>query len=399
MTKILLISRCPPYPIHFGDRLIIWHLARELVQRDYHLDLLALAQFDSDWNEIAEYERFFRSVQLFEETERTAWMYLQRVLISNHRFPKQAEKAWQTNLWQAIEKQLASENYDVVHLFGGIQVYEFAALLKDIPTVITPYESFSLYLKRAAQQKGGISAHINRFMARHFESWMYSHYGRAVVLTEEDKHELLGINSQLRLEVIPNGIDLDYFVAKPIEREPATLLFVGNYEYEPNLDAARVLVEQIFPVVQASIPDARLQLVGNNPPAELQAWQSDAIDVTGRVPDVRPYLVQATAFVCPLRIGAGIKNKVLEALAMNIPVIASPISMEGIAAKDGEQVIVSDVNSMAETVLHLLKNPILQQKLAQNGRPLIEANYSWRSVTDRYQTLYRELIAQQKLYS
>jgi glycosyltransferase involved in cell wall biosynthesis len=330
---------------------------------------------------------------LFEETQRSAWLYLQRALKP---FPQSANQAWQANMWQAIEKQLSAQTYDVVHLFGGVQVYEFAALLKEIPTIITPYESFSLYLKRAAAQKGGLAAHLNRFVARYYESFMYRPYSRTVVLTEEDKQELLGIQAQLAVEVIPNGIDLDYFSAEQKKRDTATLLFVGNYEYEPNLDAAFVLAKQIFPSIQTAIPNARLQLVGNNPPAELQALQSDRIEITGRVDDVRLYLSQATVFVCPLRIGAGIKNKVLEALAMNIPLVASPISMEGIVAKVGEQLVVSDIESMPQTVIHLLQNPSLQQKLSQNGRSLIEANYSWRNVADRYESLYQILMKYNK---
>ena len=94
MTKILLISRCPPYPIHFGDRLIIWHLARELSQRDYQLDLLALAQFETDWNEIAEYEQFFQTVKLFEEKPRQMSMFLERALLPNRRFPQNSSQAW-----------------------------------------------------------------------------------------------------------------------------------------------------------------------------------------------------------------------------------------------------------------------------------------------------------------
>lgn len=392
MTKILLISRCPPYPIHFGDRLIIWHLARELSQRNYQLDLFALAQFESDWNEIAEYEQFFDSIQLFEECQRSIGTYLERALIPNKRFPQNADGAWQTTMWQAIEKQLATENYDLVHLFGGVQVYEFANLFKFIPTIITPYESFSLYLKRAIAQKGGIKNYLNRLVARHFESWMYRPYARTIVLTEEDKQELLAIHAELAIEVIPNGIDLDYFSPKKIERDSATLLFVGNYEYEPNLDAAKILAKQIFPTVQAQIADVRLQLVGNNPPAELLALQSENIEITGRVPDIRPYLERATVFVCPLRIGAGIKNKVLEALAMNIPTIATSISVEGIEAQDGKEILVSNLETMAQKLIHLFQNPELQQKLSQNGRPLIEKKYSWRSVADRYETLYYTLM-------
>src|SRR5687768_16674455 len=149
MTHILLISRCPPYPLHLGDRLIIWHLARELAQCGHTLDLIAYAQFPSDHSEIEYYQPFFRQIQLFDEPNRTPLDYLKRLLLPATRFPQSAAGAWSGAMWQAIETRLAETAYDVIHVFGGIQVYEFFHLLRDYPTIITPYESFSLYLKRA----------------------------------------------------------------------------------------------------------------------------------------------------------------------------------------------------------------------------------------------------------
>ena len=388
MTHILLISRCPPYPLHLGDRLIIWHLARELSRRGHILDLLAYTQFASDYQEIEQYQPYFRQIQLIDEPMRTPLDYLKRIILPSARFPHNAESAWSAAMWQAIEKQLAQNHYDVIHVFGGVQVYEFFHLLRDYPTIITPYESFSLYLKRAIEQHGGLRNRINRFIARQVESWMYTPYGCTVVLTEQDKTELLGINPSLVVEVIPNGIDLDFFRMEEREREKATLLFVGNYEYEPNRDAAILLAQTIFPAIQQQIPDVRLQIVGNAPPPELQVLASDAITVTGRVVDMRPYLAQATVFVCPLRVGAGIKNKVLEALAMGIPTVATPISLDGIAVKHDESILVANIDSIASETVRLLRDRALQVKLAQNGYNSIKANYSWSGVADSYLMLY-----------
>lgn len=241
--NILLISRCPPYPLHFGDRLIIWHLARELLKRGYTLDLLALTQYESDTEEIHHYAPFFRDVALFPETARTQWMYLRRLLGAH--YPRNAKSAWQSDVWQALEQKLADNHYDLVHLFGGVHVYEFAHLLKAIPAIITPYESYSLYLKRALQQRRSIGLLMSRQITRQFERWMYSPYQRTVVLTEEDEAELDGINPILDIEVIPNGIDLEDFQPQSRDREKATLLFVGNYEYPPNHDAALILGKSV----------------------------------------------------------------------------------------------------------------------------------------------------------
>jgi glycosyltransferase involved in cell wall biosynthesis len=230
---------------------------------------------------------------------------------------------------------------------------------------------------------------LRLWLARRYESWIFSPYRRVVVVSTQDRDELLGIKPALPIEVIPNGVDLAYFQAQNMQREPATLLFVGNYEYEPNVDAALRLAREILPQVQAAIPAAKLWLVGNAPTPAVQALASESVMVTGRVEDVRPYLAQATVFVSPLRLGAGIKNKVLEALAMGCPVAATPLSVDGIAVRPGEEALIDE--SLAEPVIRLLHDVTLQQRLAEQGRQLIEAHYSWAQVADRYEQLYADV--------
>lgn len=232
---------------------------------------------------------------------------------------------------------------------------------------------------------------LSRQIARQFERWMFSPYDYTVVLTEEDKAELLSINPALNIEVIPNGIDLEDFQAEGRERDPATLLFVGNYDYPPNHDAAVLLARDIFPQIVEKMPETQLLLVGNAPSQEMRQYASEEIIITGRVPRVQDYLASATVFVCPLRVGAGIKNKVLEALASEIPTIASPLSMEGIHAIHGTHALIADIDNLAEATIALLKNSDLQKSLSRNARHLIEAQYSWQGVTTQYEAVYRKL--------
>jgi len=390
MKTILLISRCPPYPLHLGDRLIIWHLARELSHRGYTIDLLALYNQDDDLKTIAEYQPFFRHIELYRETKRSGFDYLRRLLRPSTRFPQEAQWSFTPDLWFAIQAYLQRYDYDVVQCFGGISVYEFHHLFADKPTVITPYESYALYLERAINQ-GVWSARLSLPIVRRFESWMFTPYDRTVVIAQPDKDSLLTIQPQLNIAVIPNGIDLNTFQLQDIPRDPYTLLFVGNYEYPPNLDAVKVLVEQILPRVRQQIPDAKLKLVGNQPPEWMRALANDYIEVTGRVPDVKPYLAQGTVFVCPLRIGAGLKNKVLEALAMGIPVVATPLSVDGIRVKHGESAWIGDVESIADGVIQVMNDSALQQTLSQNGRSLIETEYSWAHTASQYEALYDDI--------
>lgn len=394
MKTILLISRCPPYPIHLGDRLIIWHLARELSARGYTIDLLAFTNRPEDWDEQNAYAQYFRHIHLFDEPKRGAVSYVRRLLLPSARYPKRAESAWSPAMWRAIESHLAQDDYDVVQLFGGIHVYEFAHALKGQPTVITPYESYSLYLRRVIEQGGGLLTRLQRQVARQFERFMFTPYQRTVVIAQPDKDELLGINPRLSIDVISNGIDLDTFLAQDSERDPYRLLFVGNYEYAPNVDAGLRLAREILPAVQAQIPEAKLWLVGNAPPPEIQSLSSDSIEVTGRVPDVRPYLAGAGVFVCPLTLGAGLKNKVLEALAMGIPVVATPLSVDGIdvkGVKNTPAALVTNLNSMVDSIIRVMRDETLRQSLSYNGRKLVAARYSWSQVAARYEQVYEEV--------
>ena len=393
MKTILLISRCPPYPLHLGDRQIVWHLMRELSQRGYIIDLLALYDREDDTDHMAEYQACFRHVELVPESRRRGVAYLRRLLDSSARFATAAEMSFCPALWRTIDEYLNRHDYDLVHCFGAISVYEFQPLFAHKPTVITPYESHALYLQSAARQ-GKLSARLRLPIARRFESFMFTPYDRAVVISDTDRAMLQSLQPALNIDVIPNGIELERFQARHYGRDEHTLLFVGNYDYPPNQDAVRVLVERVLPRVREQTPQAKLQLVGVNPPDWMRALTNDHVEVTGPVPDVTPYLARATVFVCPLQIGAGMKYKVLEALAMGAPVVATPLSVDGIKVRNGESAIVAPVDRLAEETVHLLKDDALRRRLSVKGRQLIEAEYSWERAASSYERLYDEICFQ-----
>ncbi|MBI1258172.1 MAG: glycosyltransferase [Chloroflexi bacterium] len=408
--NILLISRCPPYPLHLGDRLIVFHLARQLAQRGHIIDLIAFSDRFEDIAERGHYADLFRSITIVADPPRTSFDYAARWLLPNRRFPQTEPQAWSPAMWHAIRQHVEANTYDLVHLYGGIQVYEYAHAVEPLPAIITPYESYSLYLRRVVERADAdaIETEGSRLqkritlakllfqwhITRSFESWMFTPFRRVIVVSARDRDELLGLRSQLPVDVIPNGVDLDYFQPQNEPREPNTLVFTGNYEYAPNVDAALRLAAEIFPQVRAQIPNAKLWLVGNAPPPELQALADDTITVTGHVPDLRAYLNRATVFVSPLRLGAGIKNKILEALALACPVVATPLSVDGIAALNNDELLIADTDAqIVSAVLRLLMDQNLRKHLGATGRTLIEARYSWAQVAERYEAVYREITA------
>lgn len=395
--RVLLISRCPPYPLHLGDRLIPYHIVRELADDGIQFDLLAYTQSDDDPDDLPFYAHLFRHITLIPEPPRSTASLLQRAFVPGRRFPRTQDKSWSPTMWDTIQTALATHDYDAIHLFGGVHVYEFRALVEDYPNLIAPYESYSLLLDRMLAQAASLPdrARITalRMMARRFEAWMFQGYDRTVVVSDKDADTLRALAPGLPVDVIPNGVDLAALQPTGAKSAHPTLIFTGNYEYGPNLDAAEVLIREIFPAVQAAIPEAELLIVGNNPPPALQALGGPGVTITGRVPELNPYLDAAHVYVCPLRIGAGIKNKVLAAMAMRTPVVGTSLSFDGIAVTDGEDVLVADTPAtLAAATIQLLQDPALQDRLATNARRCIETHYTWRAVADAYATLYQTVI-------
>ncbi|MCY4538298.1 MAG: glycosyltransferase family 4 protein [Chloroflexi bacterium] len=390
MKTILLISRCPPYPLHFGDRLIIWHLARELSGRGHTIDLLALYDRDDDPRWISEYRDFFRHIELIPESRRSGEAYLRRLFDPAKRFARNADISFSPELWRAIERYSQLHDYDVAHCFGSVSVYEYHPLFADKPNLITPYESHALFLRSAARQ-GQLSAALRLPIVRRFECFMYAPYDRTVVIAEKDRDMLLSLQPGLPVDVIPNGIDLGQFPWRGEDRDGQTLLFVGNFEYRPNQDGARLLTERIMPEIWRQMPDAQLQLVGNNPPEWMLNLADSRVLVSGRVPAVQPFLARATAFICPLRMGAGQKNKALEALAMGIPLVGTSLSVEGIAVEHGQSAIIAEAKDIAAAALHVLSDAELRRRLSRRGRELVEAEYTWQKAAASYERLYDEL--------
>jgi glycosyltransferase involved in cell wall biosynthesis len=394
---VLLISRCPPFPIHFGDRLIPYHLARELSARRHLIDLVAFYQQPEDIADVPRYQRFFRNVELLPEPQRTNRDYLRRIRKKDERFPASAEQSWSPEMWNTIVRMLQDHAYDVVHLFGGVHVYEYLPLVRTLPNVIVPYESYSLWLERAVDEAPHVidrwSRRLQLRMARNFESWMFEDYDRTVLLTDRDAHALRNLNPHTPTVVIPNGVDVDFFTSTGYEPDDPAFLFVGNYDYPPNVDAALHLAQDIFPRIKAQVPRAHLFLVGGQPPRELVACASDSVEVTGRVPDIRPYFESSLIFISPLRLGAGIKNKVLEAMAMEMPVVATPLSCDGIPVTHGRDVLLGETDDeLIDHVIRLLRDSNLRQTLRRNGRRLIEAHFTWQRVADQYESLYQQVI-------
>ncbi len=393
--NVLLVSRCFPYPLHHGDRLIVAHLVEELQERGHCFDMAAFYLHEQDLDEIPRCTQQVRYFEAVKERPRSWIDYLKRL---SRPIPGSAGQCWNPAMWRAMERLLITGRYDLIHFFGGIQVYEFQNLGKHLPCIITPYESFGLFLEREILAATGMLERLRLKtmlrVTRRYEKRIYERFERVVLVSGKDAEYLRELNPRLPTAVIPNGVDLEYFTAGDVSPSNATLVFLGNYEYGPNVTAAVSLVTDILPRVQTQVPKASVKIVGASPPAALLALEGQDVQVTGWVADVRPHLAQAACLVVPLFRGAGIRNKILEAMAMGRPVVSTPLGAEGIEVEPGENILLGkNAEELATRVVQLLRDEAICTRLSRGGRRLVERLYSWKKVGDSYESLYHQVTS------
>ncbi len=214
-------------------------------------------------------------------------------------------------------------------------------------------------------------------------------------VSAEDAAALQALVPGLAPTVVANGIDVDDY-AEPAETSLGQrLVFTGKMDYRPNVDAAVWFAEAVWPQVRAAQPAAEFQIVGQRPSAAVQRLADlPGVVVTGAVPDVRPYLANATVYVAPLRMGGGTRFKLLEAFALARPVVSTRLGAEGFAVADGRELLLADTaDDLAGAVLRLLAEPALAAQMGAAARTFVRAHYDWGMIVPRLEAVYAGLAA------
>ncbi len=280
----------------------------------------------------------------------------------------------------AVRAAIGSGWPEVIHLlgWGTAPLWQLAA---GLPTVHMPIDPWSIGLsnRRLPRWRAWGEAGVARSVQRH-ERRHYPRLGRVVVVAPHDAESLAKSVPEARIEVVTNGVDAGAEPG-PLTPEPV-FAFHGAFEAEANVDAARVLVHEVLPRVKREVPVARLLLIGRDPPPELCRLRSSSVIVTGAVADVREHLRRAAVHVDPMFSGTGLKNKVLEAMAAGLPVVASPLALSGIGAGDGT-ILAGSPAQIAEHVVRLLTNHEQAVKEGAAARARVLRDFSWeRSASD-----------------
>jgi sugar transferase (PEP-CTERM/EpsH1 system associated) len=382
MRDILFLAHRMPYPPDRGDKMRSFHILRYLATR-HRVHLLTFAHDAAD---IAHGESLLPFVASMHVEMRPQNIARQLSALVTGR-PLSVAAFGSATMQAAVDHVLATRAIDTIFAFSG-QMAQFVPADGRFKFIMDFVDIDSAKFADYAESGEALLRPLFAREARLLADYERSVAGRAdrSLLVSDPEASLFRARTRLRsdrIATLENGIDLDYYhpdasKAPPLDRGGGPLIvFTGQMDYLPNIDAVCAFARHVLPTVRKTVPSARFVIVGRKPARRVRSLAGPQVIVTGAVDDVRPWLAAADVVVAPLLVGRGIQNKVLEAMAMARPTVASPVAALGVDAEPGRDYLVAPVEAMASPLIELLSDPLAAAALGKAGRARVQARYAW----------------------
>lgn len=408
--NILFVSPYVPNQIRVRPYNWIRHLAR----RGHQITLLTVCTSDKDRLELGLINEYCAHIKQVNLPTWQSMINCLKALPTSE--PLQAVYSWDPGLADELYQLASSSNgagtFDVIHIEHlrgaryGVDLISRGGLEKaPLPIIWDSVDSISLLFRQAmVKSKSFLSREITRFelgRTEKYESRLVGEFQRIMVTSENDRQALLSLRppevDESQVVVLPNGVDLGYFTpGEHADREDKTIVLSGKMSYHANESMVVGFMEEIMPLVWSRHPDAKVWIAGKDPPPKIQSFGQNAqVTVTGTVADIRPYLRRATISASPVNYGAGIQNKVLEAMACATPVIAYKQAVSALEVKEGKEILLADGPiEFAEKLNLYLDDPGKLGMMGKAGRKYVEEKHDWASGAARLEEFYTEAIRQ-----
>jgi len=328
--KIVILTSRFPYPLEKGDKLRVYNFVKEM-SKENEITLITLNSGKISEDSYAQINKFCKKIHIFNLSKTDYGINLLRALVDGN--PFQVGIFYKKSYGTLIQKIIKEEKPDAVfcHL---IRMSEYIKDMNTYPKTLDYMDAFSKGLeRRSCTTKNFVFKKIleneHRRLVK-YESDIFDKFENKIIISEQDRDFIPHIEKE-KITIIPNGVDSEIFF--PLERKKKfDLLFTGNMGYPPNVESAIYTVKQIFPIVQKSLPEINLLIAGINPPKELTDLNSEKIKIIPEFSHIREAFAQSKIMLAPMLISIGLQNKILQAMAMKIPVICSPLANNAIKA-------------------------------------------------------------------
>jgi glycosyltransferase involved in cell wall biosynthesis len=381
--KILFISRWFPYPASNGSKLRIYNLLRSLAQQ-HEVSLLSFVDQPKVVPNITALCSICREVQVvpWKPFNPNSWSSQLGFL---DLAPRSVIDTFSPEMKQRLDHMIAVENYDLV-IASQFDMAVYGQCFRHLPALFEEVEAGVLYqhFTHAISPWDRLRHGLTWVKHRHYLACLLRHFRACTVASEQERQLLAQVISDYEaVEIIPNCINVADYDLIHETAQPDTLIFTGSFSYFPNYEAMVWFIGEVYPRIQAQVPDIKLIITGDHGNRSLPPARN--VILTGMVDDVRPLISRSWASVVPLHTGGGTRLKILEAMALGTPVIATSKGAEGLQAQEGQHLLIADTpEAFTEHVIRLLREPALRQQLANNAYQLVREKYDWAVITPQF---------------
>ncbi len=388
--KILVIDEEYPWPLNTGKRIRSYHLHAGLAHR-HDLTYLAFGRRESDgFAELSEQRMNPIPVEVELPAKSGIGFYFRLAKNIFSPYPYSVDNHFRPEFKRAIQELLQKENYDLV-LCEWTPYARYVLDRTDIRRIVASHNiEAQIWVRYASAQSSRFRRAYLASQAvkmERFERKVFGAVEAATAVSESDAETIRGYNHRLPVEVIDNGVDLDYFRSDDDSGglNASGLVFTGSMDWRPNQDAAIFFVRRVLPLLREQYSGISFTIVGRNPSVSVRDLEKvEGVTVTGTVDDVRPYINKASIYVVPLRVGGGSRLKILEALAMRKPVISTTVGAEGLDLRVNEHLLIADEpEDWVEAVGAVLSDREKAKTMGQAGRRLVEQRYGWPALVNK----------------
>ena len=391
--EFLFITPRLPYPPHGGDKLRVFNFIKYL-SRKHSIYLVSFIESEKELEYVAPMKKYCVNVEVI--LLKPARSYISCLLYSLSLVPFQVAYYRDRRMKDKISEVINREKIDGIYIHL-LRMAQYVKDVKEINRILDLTDSLSLSLKRSLKFRNHfffLFYFIEWLKINIYEPRIIKYFNKCLLISEADTKTSGSLRQAGNVSVISNGVDFEYFNPTGKQYNPNLIVFIGNLHSFPNRDAVLYFYRDIFPLIKKEIPDIKFYIVGINPPKKILELAKDKnVIITGEVDDSRPYLSDAAALVCPIRVATGMQNKILEAMAMGLPVISTSIATLWLDEKENSGILIGDTAAeFAKKAIEVIKDKNLREKLSVSARRLVVENYDWNKNIMKLELLFEEGI-------
>lgn len=365
-----------PYPLEKGDKLRAYHQIKEL-STSFEVHLISLTEHKVSQVHLDELKKYCVSVQTFYLSPLKKWFGAFINLFGKK--PIQVGYFHNWSIHRKVKVLLKSIQPD--HIYAQlIRSSEYVKHYHHCSKTIDYMDALSKGLERRSETAKGVKRWIFKLEYKRlmeYENSIFEYFENHTIISEQDRNFIFHKNRD-QIVIVPNGVDTNFFKVQTAPKS-ADIVFTGNMSYPPNITASKYIVNNILPLLSE---DVKIILAGANPTKEVLSLQSNQVNVTGWVDDIRLSYTSAKVFVAPMFIGTGLQNKLLEAMAIGVPCITTTLANNALGAKENEEILIAnDAESFQEKITELLNDEEKSESISKNAKKFVLENYDWKPVT------------------